>query len=353
MFSWLKNLFSTTPILGALRDTRSYEEAIKDISFNEIVAKADPVTWVEKSPNEWRKFSVRNQDGSSSCVAQSIAKMSEVLYFIKTGSKLVFSAGFYKFRSNYPEEGMIGANAFSIWSDKGIPLEALVPSQNKSEFELNKVDTDAIDLEHAKSFAIDKPIYFEARTSFEQVASTIQKTQKPVMVWFTFNRDEWTDIPTIKTQYPNLAHSVTAVDTTLYNGKKYLVIEDSWGKFNNWEGQRLISEEFYKARNFFAAYPMTFKLLPESNSKPSHIFTTNLYFGSNNSHILALQDILKYEGCFPVNVSSTGYYGSATAEAVLKYQKKHQVASEATLEGLAGRQVGPATIKKLNEQYGG
>lgn len=352
MLNWLKSFFKKEPILGALDDTRSYDEQIKDYKFEEVVAKVATTTWVEKSPTEWRKFSVRDQDGSSSCVAQTIAKMAEVLYYIKTGTATVFSAGYYKLRSNYPEEGMIGVNALDIWRTKGIPLESLVPSQELPESKMNTISLDAIDEETAKSFKIDNFVILPGK-DFETIASTIQKTGKAVMVWFTFNSNEWTDTPTILTQYPKLAHSVAAVDAVLYGGKKYLVIEDSWGKFGKWIGQRLISEEFYRARNYFAAYPINFKLLAGTGDRPKANFTKNLYFTTYyEGDVVVLQDILKYEGLFPSNVDSTGIYGAVTAKAVLEYQKKYKVADLVTLDKLGGRQVGPATISDLNKRYG-
>lgn len=352
MFNFIKRLFGQEKVLGALKDTRPYNEQAKDYKFNEIVAQAAPVGWEEKAPTQWREFSLRDQDGSSSCVAQSIAKMAEIVYFLNKGSKVPFSAAFYKLRSNFPEEGMIGINALDIWRTKGVPLEALAPSQKKTEAQMNNIKLDDIDLETAKDFAISNYVVFDAKVSFDQVASTVQKTGKGVMVWFAFDSREWTDIPTILVTKPRLAHSVVAVDTTLYGGKEYLVIEDSWGKFGRWVGKRLISREFYEKRNFFAAYPINFKLLA-GGDKPRYTFTKSMSFSTlYNADVVQLQNILKYEGFFPVNVESSGIYGSITANAVLGFQKKYEVADEQTLDLLNGRQVGPSTLAKLNQLFG-
>ena len=72
---------------------------------------------------------------------------------------------------------------------------------------------------------------------------------------------------------------------------------------------------------------------------------------SQKADVVALQNILKYEGRFPANVASTGYYGSITAKAVYNFQVAHQVASLSELNSLGGRRVGPKTIKALNEIY--
>jgi hypothetical protein len=335
---------------GAIPDYRPQAEREKDFKFEEIVASADPVNWREKSPGEWRSFSVRDQDGSGSCVMQSIAKLCEVLYAQKTHTNVPFSAGYYKHRSNFPAEGMWGTDAFEIWRKRGIPLEQLAPSQKLNESQLNTlfVSKEAEDTAHV--FKIDNYVQFKPGEDFETIASTIQKTGKGVMVWFRFAYNEWTDIPTIKTSTPNLHHSVVAVDYTLYHGKKYLVIEDSWGNFNSWKGKRLISEDFFKARNTFGAYPISFKLL-EGTDKPQFTFTKVLEYGMRNNDVLKLQECLRHDGTFPANTDVTGNYFGVTAKAVYDFQVKHNVAPRSELDALGGKRVGQKTLEKLNQLY--
>ena len=76
-----------------------------------------------------------------------------------------------------------------------------------------------------------------------------------------------------------------------------------------------------------------------------------MLFGQRSDEIVALQDILRYEGVYPNNIASTGYYGAITAKAVLAWQRKYKVASETELVSLQGRRVGKKTIAKLNELY--
>ena len=344
---------------GALIDTRSEAEKLKDYKIEEVVASFAPVEWKEKSISERRKFPIFNQDGSGSCVAQTLAKLLGILYWQKNGSYVHFSAThIYQRRSNKPQGGMAGMNAFDI-AREGVTLEELVPSQNMSDFQMDNMVIDQYKKDVGSVFKVPNAITLPTM-DIDTIASVIQQTGKGVMVWFYFKNDEWTAHPTIK--YPALnmnasdtgRHSVTAVDFCLVNGKKTLIIDDSWGSQYGIAGQREIDEDFFKVRNFFAAYPVNFVFDDQSQPstpKPKYTFTKVLTFGMSNKDVSALQDILKYEGFFPLNSSSTGYYGAITAKGVLAWQKKYAIASDDELNSLAGRRVGEKTIEKLNSLY--
>jgi len=350
---------------GALTDERSDEEKAKDYHLDEIVANVNPVSWVEKPQKDWRNFPIFNQNGSGSCVAQTMAKLLGIMYWIKNQTYVHFSATHvYQRRSNKPAGGMNGVNAFEI-AKEGVTLEDLVPSQGMTDNQMDYAIIPEYKEDVGEIFKISNYINVPAR-SFDTVASIIQTTGKGVMVWFYFEYNEWTDNPVVKNSTLKLngantcRHSVTAVDAVLINGKKYLIIEDSWGPNYGLGGQRTISEEFFKARNWFAAYPMNFKFddkseplpLPDpkpSPDRPKHTFNNDLEFGTRDSEVIVLQNILKLEGVFPTNVESTGYFGSITKRAVGKFQDKYNIAHT----GNAGYgRVGPLTRNKLNQIYG-
>lgn len=341
---------------GALPDLRSNEEKLKDYTFGELVASASPVQWVEKPQDKWRRFPIANQNGSGSCVAQSMAKLLGILHWQKTGTFVPFSAThIYQRRANKPSGGMAGIDAFDI-ARKGVTLEVLTPSQSLTDFDMDMMKVERYKEEVGEVFKLSNYMMLPIR-DLETVASTIQKTGKGVMVWYYFQNNEWTDMPTIKNPDLSLGtglrHSVTAVDYTLYKGQKALIIEDSWGKFYGLQGQRVITEDFHNKRNFFAGYPLAFRFDDQLPQKPRFTFTKVLEFSNErNLDVIALQNILKFEGLFPSNVDSTGIYGAVTAKAVLAFQKKHKVAPDAELNQLAGRRVGDKTIAKLNELYG-
>lgn len=345
---------------GALIDTRPESVKIKDYKFEEIVSAANPVNWVEKPQSEWRHFPIFNQDGSASCVAQTMAKLMGILYWLKNNVYVHFSAThIYQRRANKPQGGMGGVDVFEV-ARKGVTLEELVPSQNMNDAQMDGIEIPQYKQDVGAVFKIQNYVTIP-EGDMETVASIIETTKKAVMVWFYFKHDEWTEHP--KVIYPDLdryaastaRHSIAAVDFALVNGKKSLIVDDSWGTSYGLAGERVIDEDFYKARNFFAAYPISFKFddqsSPGPSPKPKHTFTLPFGFGVTSDDVKALQEILKYEGLYPTNVESTGYYGAITATGVLSWQKKHNVAPLEELETLQGRRVGPKTIAALNAAY--
>lgn len=338
---------------GAEIDLRSPEEQAKDYSFEETVSASsiEEVDWKEKKESEWRSFPIFNQNGSGSCVAQTMAKILGVMFWLKYQTYIHFSAThIYQRRSNKPNSGMIGINAFQI-AQEGTTLEALTPSQNMTDQEMDSVIIEDYKKKVGDVFKIRNYLTITDTGNIDKIASIIQKTGKPVMVWFYFKSKEWTTVPTIKDKSATISnsnrHSVTAVDFTLYKGEKALIIEDSWGTSYGKAGRRIITEEFFKARNWFSAYAMNFNF-EESDKQVKYTFKNEMYFGQTNNDIAKMQDVLKAEGCFPTNIGSTGYYGNITAKAVYKFQVKYNVASMTELDALAGKVVGPKTLKALN-----
>lgn len=363
---------------GALLDVRPQEEKDKDYRFEELVSAPAAVEWIEKKMADLRKFPIFHQNGSGSCVAQTMRKILGVLYWLKYGKFVDFSAThIYQRRSNKPSGGMWGVEAFNI-ARKGVTLEEFAESDHMTDAEMDGMKIVELWVKIGEAFKLTNFVVLPSK-DFDVAASTIQKTGKAIMMWFHFLYSEWTECPTIKD--PNLPesganvlrHSVSGTDVTLIGqsnlpshrnawGKQAIFMEDSWGSATAIDGRRFITREFYEKRNFFTAYPISFvyddqtqpepQPNPQPNpSKPKHTFVLDLEKGQRGEDIVALQNVLKYEGCFPKNIDSTGYYWSVTSDAVYKFQMKHKVADAAELDALKGNRVGAKTRAKLNELY--
>lgn len=356
---------------GAAIDTRPESEKEKDFQFAEIVANANPVNWVEKTQIQWRKFPIFNQDSSGSCVAQTEAKELGIMRWLKDKNYVHFSAtDIYQRRSNKPNTGMGAVDARNIIKIDGATLESLTPSQGMTDQQMDDEIVETYKREVGRIFAVPNFLTLPIK-SIDTVASVIQTTGKGVMLWFYFEYREWTDHPVIMNPNINLnvdttvRHSLTGIDFALINGKKSIIIEDSWGPNFGFAGQRVIDEDFFIARNWYAGYLVNFKFTDQTAPipppiiipKPIHLFNKDLAFKppeqySTDIDVVALQDILKYEGLFPSNTSSSGYFGAITAKSVLSWQKKHVVAPNSELDPLGGKFIGPKTRAVLNSLYG-
>ncbi len=259
---------------------------------------------------------------------------------------------------------MAGVDAFEI-GQKGVTLEAFAPSEKLSDSQMDAVNVSPFMVSVGKTFSLGNYLTVNQTGVIDTIASIMQETGKAVMVWFYFTEEEWESnkkdnytVPEVRTalQGPgdarSLRHSVAAIDHFLYKGKKALWVEDS-AHFAN-VPNRIITEDFFRARNWFIGHFMNFAFesAAPTDPRPTHLFLRDLEFSpivNYDADVTALQDILKYEGLFPSNIESTGYFGSITKDSVLKFQLKYGVVASANSAG-AGR-VGPLTRAKLNELY--
>lgn len=313
---------------GAVIDTRPQVEKDKDYKFEEVVASADPVNWVMKSPDQWRKFPIFNQNGSGSCVAQTEAKELGIMRSLLDGVYVHFSAThIYQQRANRPEGGMNAADARNIVIKGGATLEALTPSQSMTDSQMDGAIVEQYKKDVAAVFKVSNYVELPAR-DIDTVASVIQRTQKGVMTWFYFEYAEWDNRPHVLNQNLQLnaqstcRHSITAVDFTLLpDGKKAIIIEDSWGPGAGMGGQRVIDEEMWRSRNWYASYLLNFKFAVGETQKPPFNLTKTLKFGMKDPEVVNLQDILRFLGFYPQNAQSTGYLGAVTKKGVTDFQK--------------------------------
>ncbi len=342
------------PGTGALDDPRPYEEKVKDYQAEEVAAFA-PIAWREKPQSEWRKFPIFDQDGSSSCVAQAIAKSLGINNFLEENEFTLFSArDIYARRKNKPSGGMWGQDACDIARNFGSTLNALMNGQQLGEPEMNRDD------DRKPSYEIIGKVYraknwFLLPFDIEKIASIIAEG-KSVTLFFRWDYNEWDqEAPII---LPNSSksshHAVTGVDYTLYQGKKAIVIDDSWGKNRGINGQRVITEEWFNpahGRITWASYfddLSNLAILNAQIEKPKYQFTRVMTVGSRGLDVSQLQRCLGYlkdaEGyLFPLSQEPTGYYGGITRNTVARYQ---------AMKGLSQKgSVDQATLAVLNQDF--
>jgi hypothetical protein len=329
--------------------------------FEELVSTPASFSLAITTPDLWKIYPLRNQAQSNTCVYQARAKMAGILQEQKYGEFIEYSASDYNKRS-FQGAGAFPVEALDFMRKHGIGLEVLEPSQNMSDAEIAKVKQTEFKKQVALVSLLDAYMVLPAY-NFDILISTLQATKKPIMVGFYATMSEWNqEVVDIKSPELTLSeayvrHEVCATPNYgIYKGKEGFTIEDSWGGLGiNKKGVRWITREFFEKRNYIAGLvPTSFKSYEEMKitpEVPKYNFTKNLQYGESNQDIVALQNMLKYEGYFPANQSSTGNYFELTARCVLEWQKAHAVDKIEVLEELKGRYFGNKSREVANKLY--
>lgn len=347
LLDFLKGLVSSkSDFVGVLPDNRTEQERAKDWDAEELASSATLTPVFRKvKKNGWRKYTVRDQDGSGSCVSQALAKGFEVVYKLMTGKTIVFSATpIYQKRSNRPAEGMYIHDAFKIAVDHGTCPESYCPSQKMTNEQMDAAKLpDNID--EISNF-VDAVAYGAIAKDFDYVAGWVEKFGF-VHLHIAADRKSWSRaFPRLGSLNRGIRHAIAVVDAVTYEGVQYLVIEDSWGEFGEFVGQRLLSREVFNDMYTSAA---GFTVLQYDVKKKKFAqFTTFMEMGQRSPEIARLQDYMRSRGFFPSNIESTGFYGRLTALAVYNFQIARKVASPIVLNKNKGKFCHAATLNAIN-----
>lgn len=334
--------------VGVLKDKRSKKEQAKDWQAEELASSAEMKPVFRKvGKNKWKKYTLRDQNGSGSCVSQAIAKGFEVLYKLKTGKTVAFSATpIYQKRKNAPNAGMYIHDAFEIAVKTGTCPEAKCKSQKMTDAQMDAAKLPA-DFEDINNF-LDAIAYVSMPKDFDYVAAWIERYGY-ASIHIAADRRSWSrDFPKLGSVNRGISHAVAGVDAVTYDGVQYIVIEDSWGEFGEFKGQRLLSREVF-ADMFTRGAGFTVLEYDVNDTVEFLPFNTIVEFGQRSEEVSRVQQFLQKLGFFPSNQSCTGFYGAITALAVYNFQVRHAVASPIELNQLKGKRVGAKTLAKLNE----
>lgn len=316
LINFIQSFFVKSTFLGVAKDTRSQEVKELDPVHEEVAGGLLPITWSVKNPETWKKYTLRNQNLSSSdCVMFSSTTGIEA----DRGLSFPLSAyDLYEQRSNYPEPGTIPMEGVSIPCKNGVLPDSLLPSDNLTEAQLNTRISRTPEM-LAKAKELSGGIGVKLTTiDIDTIAGLISQGMT-VRLCFHFTLKEWAAIPQILSD-GNIHHQVIGVDWSIVNGKKCIIIQDSCFPNSTYvfpHGLRAITEDFLLSRCFSATY-----IRPTSPVSPlpapQHIFTVDMGYGDSNNEVLLLQIKLHSLGFF--NVTPTGYFGGLTKQAVIAYQ---------------------------------
>jgi hypothetical protein len=350
LIKWFGSLFTTpTRFTGVIDDTRSPQEKEKDYLHEEIASATVPEyrTKAEILPIT-EKYYKENQVATSMCVPHGTTLALGIFLEQLRGEYIRLSKTFvYRFRVNFPQEGMIGGNAGDILIDRGSCLFDTAPTP-QTEREANAIVITQNMIEEAKLNKGPKYVSIKYPNDIDTLASLATKgIAVPIFIYATIR--EWAR------EFPNLSdnpsldtapvrHCVCVLPNSgfIENGVKYVAVQDS-SKFGGLT-IRYLSEEFIQKRVYFGMYFVNLVIAP-AGRKPKYLFTKPLAVGSRGMEVTMLQKCLQYEGLFPSKEPASGYFGGITRNAVNAFQVKYQIATIPT------GTVGPLTRNKLNELF--
>lgn len=342
-------------VKGDAVDTRPDSEKARDWKASDMFG-ASSQEW--KEVGQWMPdYSLRNQDGSSMCMAFSLAKHLGINNARETGEFIDLSPVFiYRQRANAPAEGMWLQNVLEIGVKSGSPKDSWLPSDDKSEGWANKSPEPSQAVKDEALLYRGKGYVQTDAYSIDQIAQAIDVAGSCI-IRVACNAREWTKEPFADPSVPesdwNVRHGVVATQYGTVGGKRFIKVEDSWGSRHGKNGARFLSEDFVSKRMRGGGYVID--LDNPKIVKLKYKFSTDLRRARSYSKDVAyLQKILILEGCMSeADVALfPGYFGPKTEDGVKRFQLKYaqEILAPLGLKSPTGI-VGASTRKKLNSLY--
>jgi len=334
---FIKNLFKKEfqPPKNGVREEVGYTPDKRNLMDEEIAVKHQPVIWREKKPEEFRHFynGEYSQDGSGSCVAWQLALMLEQEEYLENQVRRKLSARSIYAQGYVPDGGgMYVEEALKLVRNKGATLEYLLPSNNKNEKEMRKLDDYKLDAKEIAKIYRPKNYVYLSEKSFDRIAEVIQTTGKVLGCAiigdhnFGFTKNNGFVQPPGEDRSQWWYHAIVLTDFGLINGKKYISFEHCWGKSGyKGLGYGFLSEDWLP---YMYVKPFYFIELPDDYQKGKIDFhyewKRNLGLGSRGEDVSMLQEALKILGFYAWSNPTSGYYGYLTYSAVKRFQETYK-----------------------------
>jgi len=329
---------------GFLDDIRDKKEKAKDFSSRELFGAPPALKWPDW--DTWRTdkdnrevletVSVQDQGHSSSCMAQALSVCLAINNWREEGKyRRMSPRSVYPYRRNKPDEGMFADDVGNIATERGIVFESLLPSDGMNEEQMNSL-SDQLPSFREIGKIYKAGLYIWVPPDIDSLA-TILSQRRPALITVRFGSGEWAKTTPVVLDVPTpYGHGIAALPNAffLYNKKKSVLIQDSWGIKTGIDGRRIVSEDWFKkGRVKSALWFEDLQNLTLQNrvlDKPRYKFTRNLPLGATGSDVAMLQRCLGYlkdaNGyLFPLTQSPTGYYGGITRDAVKRFQALHGI----------------------------
>jgi len=363
-------------ISGVLEDVRPPEEKKKDFLTEEILVSALPLNWI--TWENWKAdpinikmlndIEVNNQRSVGSCASHSSSLSLAINNYLEDKKFIKFSAKpIYARRRNKPSVGMYMDDVGQICIKNGTVPEINYPSSNDSDENMSNLDG-FISLYEAIGKVLKAQSYFWLDNNIDSYAQVLAMN-KPIVMTVVFGDGEFGELaPVVKPVVPKYGHAICVLPNAYftYQGKKAILIQNSWGTGIGYGGRQILTEDWFTHNRVVCAIWFedihnleVFNQQVISELKPKYQFNKDLYLGMNNSDVAMLQvclaTIQDSDGfLFPLwqGQSPTGYFGGLTLKAVKRFQEKYkdEILTPLGLTSATGY-VRSFTRKKLNELF--
>lgn len=264
-------------------------------------------------------FVVHNCVSFSIALALGVENYLEEQKFEILSPRFIYSRGFVP-----PDGGMFYLQALEIARKEGTCLEQQMPSDLKDENSMRIKDDTYNARWVAQIYKANSYVFLPL--DIDVVAGTLQSTNKAILLGTRFNSGGFSKAEVVLDKNGQYGHAVVGVFSTLYKGKKAIIIQNSYGDKWGIGGLGIITEDQFKKGVVLAAYLIDFKYQPQAQNKPKfYIYATYLKVGDRGNDVVKLQTGLQWLGYFPAQQEITGYYGGITRNAVKLFQQAYNL----------------------------
>ncbi len=180
---------------------------------------------------DYMKFKVEDQGSSSSCVAQAVSKLAEVFDKLELGEMPDLSARDMYSRIHEPEGGAYAYRGMSLWVNRGIPMEGLVPSYinglpPSEEFMRQRSESQAVE---SNAFVRRIKSYATLSNHIDEYAHAIEHSKGNVFGIAGTNEGWQMAFPRPPRDGEEIwYHFLIGIGFKLIDGKKYIIFLNSW-----------------------------------------------------------------------------------------------------------------------------
>ena len=239
------------------------KEDTRDYQYDDFVAAAADVPeidWDEGFDIE-RDLGItlkrESQNGSSSCVAQSVSSYAEVLNYVDTKKRVELSARDLYSRIHIPRGGAYLRDGVKTVVKRGISLESLVPSYDEGRppsEEFMRVQSSTVEADQV-ALKYKGKSYYAVAAGIDRFARAI-KDGHGLLMGFTGSNPAWSnqDVRPPKDGENKWGHAVYGVGYGKKNGKKYIKFLNSWSEGWGDNGCGYVYEDYFKSEKVFSGW---------------------------------------------------------------------------------------------------